>query len=213
MEASSKGAGKEWTLGVNIELPFEQGSNEFIDLDQMHVAMKFFFTRKVAMTRASHGFVAFPGGVGTMDELFEILTLVHTGKTDPAPIVLVDRPGGTFWSSWLQFMEESVIADGYLDDTDKCLFSICTTVEEAIGEIEHFYRNYRGFLKENGRASVKVYHQPSNQQLSTLREKYPTFALDDGFRLEGDDGFSFSFDGRNYVSLRRLIDDVNAWSD
>ena len=81
MEASAKGSGKDNTLGVNIELPFEQGANEFIDVDEMHVAMKFFFTRKVAMTRASHAFVAFPGGVGTMDELFEILTLVHTGKT------------------------------------------------------------------------------------------------------------------------------------
>jgi uncharacterized protein (TIGR00730 family) len=211
MEASSKGAGKEWTLGINIELPFEHGANEFIDVDQMHVAMKFFFTRKVAMTRSSHGFVAFPGGVGTMDELFEVLTLVHTGKSDPAPIVLVDQPGGTFWTRWLDFIEECVIADGYLDDVDKRLFVLCTTVEDAIGEVERFYRNYRGFSMDSGRARVKVHHLPNAEQLEQLERRYARFSSDDGFRIENDDEFSFTFDGRNYVSLRMLIDDVNGW--
>jgi hypothetical protein len=212
MEASAKGAGKESTLGVNIELPFEQGANEFIDVDQMHVAMKFFFTRKVAMTRASHGFVAFPGGVGTMDELFEILTLVHTGKTDPAPIVLIDEPTGTYWSSWLDFIDRSVIANGYLSDVDKCLFVLCTSVQDAIAQVESFYRNYRGFSINNGRALVKVRQPPTTQQLAALAAQFPKFAVDDGFQIENDDEFSFSFDGRNYVSLRMLIDDVNAWT-
>lgn len=211
MEASSKGAGKESTLGVNIELPFEQGANEFIDVDLMHVEMKFFFTRKVAMTRASHGFVAFPGGVGTMDELFEILTLVHTGKTDPAPVVLVDTPDGSFWSAWLRFVDESIIAGGYLDVVDKCLFSICTSVEGAIDEVERFYRNYREFSTEKGRALIGVHRLPTPAQLAALVEKFPTIAADEGFRIEGDDAFSFAFDGRNYVSLRLLIDEVNRW--
>ena len=76
--------------------------------------MKYFFTRKVAMTRQSHAFVAFPGGLGTLDEAFEVLTLLHTGKTDPAPVVLVDRPGGTIWTRWLDFINDEVIGGDYI---------------------------------------------------------------------------------------------------
>ena len=93
MEASSEGAGRENTLGVNFKLPFEQGSNPFIDVENNLVSMKYFFTRKVAMTRESQAFVAFPGGLGTLDEAFEILTLLHTGKTDPATAPLPRSSG------------------------------------------------------------------------------------------------------------------------
>lgn len=209
MAASSKGAGKEWTLGINIELPFEHGANEFIDVEQMHVAMKFFFTRKVAMTRASRAFVAFPGGVGTMDELFEILTLVHTGKTDPAPIVLVDEPGGRFWSQWLTFMDESIIASGYLDAVDKRLFVICHSVAEVIDELEHFYSNFETFTKTEKGASLRLRQVPNREQFERLTSDYPMFSSNGGFRI-GDEGqLLFDFDGRDYVSLRRLIDDLN----
>jgi hypothetical protein len=210
MEASSKGSGKDNTLGVNIELPFEQGANEFIDVDEMHVAMKFFFTRKVAMTRASHAFVAFPGGVGTMDELFEILTLVHTGKTDPAPIVLVDVPSGNFWDRWLAFMGV-LVDDRYIDDIDNCLFAVRTTIEGAIEEIEQFYRNYRSILVEPGRARMLLHHGPDAQQLQQLTSRFPIFS--NGLGFEGHaDGISFDFDGRSYVHLRLLINEVNEWS-
>lgn len=209
MAASSKGAGKASTLGINIELPFEHGANEFIDVEQMHVAMKYFFTRKVAMTRASRAFVAFPGGVGTMDELFEILTLVHTGKTDPAPIVLVDEPGGRYWSEWLRFMEESIIANGYLDEVDTRLFAIRDSVADVIQEIEHFYSNFESFSKREKGASLRVRHLPSLSQLAHLTREFPMFASNGGFRVGEDDQLLFDFDGRDYVSLRRLIDDIN----
>ncbi|MHB1087950.1 MAG: LOG family protein, partial [Acidimicrobiales bacterium] len=176
MAASSKGAGRGSTLGINIELPFEHGANEFIDVEQMHVAMKYFFTRKVAMTRASRAFVAFPGGVGTMDELFEILTLVHTGKTDPAPVVLVDEPHGRYWSGWLHFMEESIIANGYLDEVDTRLFAIRDSVAGAIEEIEHFYSNFESFSKREKGASLRVRRMPSPSQLAQLTREFPMFA-------------------------------------
>ena len=111
MEASAKGAGREHTLGVNIDLPFEQNSNLYIDTETMLVDMKYFFTRKVAMTRASSAFVVFPGGFGTMDEMFEVLTLLHTGMTNPAPVVLVDVPAGVFWQKWMTFIEDAIVAD------------------------------------------------------------------------------------------------------
>jgi uncharacterized protein (TIGR00730 family) len=207
MEASSKGSGKDNTLGVNIELPFEQGANEFIDVDEMHVAMKFFFTRKVAMTRASHAFVAFPGGVGTMDELFEILTLVHTGKTNPAPIVLVETPEGTFWERWCHFVNV-LVEDGYIDEVDTCLFRVCTSVSSAIDEIEHFYANYRSLVVEPTRARMQLHRVPDENQRRELASRFPAFTFAQGFQVEGD-ALSFDFDGRNYVRLRLLIDEVN----
>jgi uncharacterized protein (TIGR00730 family) len=209
MEASSKGSGRSNTLGVNIELPFEQGANEFIDVDKMHVAMSFFFTRKVALTRASQAFVAFPGGVGTMDELFEILTLVHTGKTDPAPIVLVDLPKGTFWKRWLDFMDV-LVRDAYIDEVDIALISLCTSIDGAIDEIEHFYRNYESITVENGRARMMLRHAPDQARLADLSQRFPSFATEQGFRVQ-DDALTFDFDGRNYVTLRLLINEVNEW--
>jgi uncharacterized protein (TIGR00730 family) len=210
MEASSKGSGRSNTLGVNIELPFEQGANQYIDVDKMHVAMSFFFTRKVALTRASQAFVAFPGGVGTMDELFEILTLVHTGKTDPAPIVLLDVPGGFFWTRWLEFMHV-LVDDAYIDDVDVALIRLCTSIDGAIDEIEHFYRNYESLAVEDGRARMTLHHVPDERQLAELTKKFPSFATSRGFRVEGD-ALVFDFDGRNYVTLRLLIDEVNDWT-
>jgi uncharacterized protein (TIGR00730 family) len=213
MAASSKGAGRESTLGINIELPFEHGANEFIDVEQMHVAMKYFFTRKVAMTRASRAFVAFPGGVGTMDELFEILTLVHTGKTDPAPVVLIDEPGGSYWKGWLRFMEESVIAHGYLDEVDTHLFSIHYSVADAIEEIEHFYSNFVAYAKTERGASLRLRRMPTSSQLVRLSEDFSMFSSSGGFRVGEDNRLLFDFDGRDYVSLRRLIDAINELAD
>ena len=169
MEASAKGAGREHTLGVNIELPFEQFSNPYINAESMLVAMQYFFTRKVAMTRPSNAFAIFPGGLGTMDETFEVLTLLHTGKTSPAPVVLVDTPDGNFWRQWMSFVDNAVIADHYIDELDMCLVRICTSVAEAAFEIDHFFSNYvrfdvrgeRGFIKVSATCSKTTRRSPS----------------------------------------------------
>ena len=169
MEASAKGAGREHTLGVNIELPFEQFSNPYIDAETMLVAMQYFFTRKVAMTRPSNAFAIFPGGLGTMDETFEVLTLLHTGKTSPAPVVLLDTPDGDFWRQWMTFVEGAIIADRYIDEHDMCLVRICTSIEEAADEIDHFFSNYVRFDVRGDRGFIKVRRRPSDEQLRRPR--------------------------------------------
>ena len=211
MEASAKGAGREHTLGVNIELPFEQFANPFIDAETMLVAMQYFFTRKVAMTRPSNAFAIFPGGLGTMDEAFEVLTLLHTGKTTPAPVVLVDTPNGSFWRQWLQFIEGALIADDYIGAADMCLVTLCATVNEAVEAIEHFYSNFRSFEVRKGQATLKVHRAPNAQQLRALADVVPQFARGRGYVLEDNATISFGFDGRNYVNLRLLINEVNSW--
>jgi hypothetical protein len=210
MEASSEGAGRENTLGVNIKLPFEQGANPFIDVENNLVSMKYFFTRKVAMTRESRAFVAFPGGLGTLDEAFEILTLLHTGKTDPAPVVLVDRPGGTFWEKWLQFINEEVIGGEYIGAPDMCLVHLSHDVDDAVTEIERFYSNYVSTTIDHGRAVVVVRQLPTSEQLDELAGLVPIFASGEGFRVE-QSNVTFNFEHRNYANLRLIIDAINKW--
>jgi uncharacterized protein (TIGR00730 family) len=210
MEASSEGAGRENTLGVNIMLPFEQGANAFIDSEKNLVSMKYFFTRKVALTRESHAFVAFPGGLGTLDETFEILTLLHTGKTEPAPVVLVDVAGGTFWDGWLEFMKDEVIAADYIGPSDLCLVHLCHSVDEAVTEIERFYSNYVSFALSGTRASLVVRRAPNAAQLEELTRLVPSFAAGEGLRVE-QSRVSFHFDGRNYANLRLIIDALNGF--
>ncbi len=212
MEASSEGAGRENTLGVNIKLPFEQGANPFIDVENNLVSMKYFFTRKVAMTRESRAFVAFPGGLGTLDEAFEILTLLHTGKTDPAPVVLVDRPGGTFWEKWLQFINDEVIGGEYIGASDMCLVHLSHDVDAAVQEIERFYSNYISTTIAEGRAAVVVRQLPTSEQLEDLAGLVPIFASGDGFKVE-ESSVTFNFEHRNYANLRLIIDAINKWVD
>jgi uncharacterized protein (TIGR00730 family) len=212
MEAAARGAGRENTLGVNVELPFEQSANPYVDAETRLVEMKYFFTRKVALTKESIAFAVFPGGLGTMDETFEILTLLHTGKSTPAPVALVDTPEGTYWDVWLDFVEGSMVDAGYLDQADTCLFRICRSVEEVIDEVEHFYSNYVGFELDGSVARVALHRPVSPGLLTALASAVPAFAGGDGYREEAG-LLAFDFDGRQYVALRRVIDTVNDYSD
>ncbi|MFI5035282.1 MAG: TIGR00730 family Rossman fold protein [Acidimicrobiales bacterium] len=210
MEAAARGAGRENTLGVNVELPFEQSANPYVDAETRLVEMKYFFTRKVALTKESIAFAIFPGGLGTMDETFEILTLLHTGKSTPAPVILVDTPDGDYWDRWLEFVEGWMIGANYLDAQDTCLFRICRSVEETIDEVERFYSNYIGFELSAGLARVALRRAVTPALLGALRDAVPAFATGAGYRVDDAGLLTFDFDGRQYVDLRRVIDVVNA---
>jgi uncharacterized protein (TIGR00730 family) len=108
MAAAMEGAGRERSLGVNIRLPHEQGANQFIAHDPKLVEMRYFFTRKLMLIKESHGYAVLPGGFGTQDEAFELLTLLQTGKAQPAPLVLLDVHGGTYWEQWEQFVKQDL---------------------------------------------------------------------------------------------------------
>jgi hypothetical protein len=212
MEASARGAGIDNTLGVNIQLPFEQNANAYIDNAANLVTMKYFFTRKVALTRPSIAFVVLPGGLGTMDELFEVLTLLDTGKTTPAPVVLLDTPDGLFWKQWMTFMDEGVVQNHYVATDNMYLVRFATSVEETVDEIERFYSNYRSFAVDGQRGVILLRRAPTPDQLNALRAAVPMFDEGSGYRSDNDETISFDFDGRNYTNLRLVIDDVNRWS-
>ena len=128
MEAGNKGArlGDGHTIGLNIELPFEQGTNEFVDTS-MH--FRYFFVRKTMFVKYSIGFVVFPGGFGTMDELFEALTLIQTGKIKHFPVVLFGR---SYWKGLLDWMKDTMAAQRKIDPADLDLFSITDDPAEAV---------------------------------------------------------------------------------
>jgi uncharacterized protein (TIGR00730 family) len=211
MEAAAKGAGPSMTLGVNIELPFEQFPNPYVDVTSKLVAMEHFFTRKVAMTRPSNAFVVFPGGLGTMDELYEVLTLLNTGKAHPAPVVLVDAPDGSFWTDWLAYGIKHMVDEHYVAPQDFALVSIVTTAQEAVDVILGFYRNFVSVVFDSERAIINTIATPTPSQLESLREKFPQFSHDDAVVLESPSQFKIGFNGRSYVDLKRLIDLVNTW--
>ena len=108
MAAGLEGAGPDHAFGINIRLPFEQGANAFIAEDPKLVSMKYFFTRKLLLIKESDGYAVLPGGFGTLDEAFELLTLIQTGKAEPAPVVLLEIPGGGYWQAWERFVTDEV---------------------------------------------------------------------------------------------------------
>ncbi|MBC8112639.1 MAG: TIGR00730 family Rossman fold protein [Verrucomicrobia bacterium] len=141
MEAANKGAklqgGK--SVGLNIELPFEQKSNDYVDSDK-NIDFDYFFVRKVMFVKYSQGFVVMPGGFGTLDELFEALTLIQTYKIGRFPIVLV---GKDFWSGLVSWIETVLLQEaGNISPNDMFLFSVVDTTDEAVKVIDDFYGKY-----------------------------------------------------------------------
>src|SRR3954465_16000841 len=151
MAAGHGGAGADPSFGLAIRLPFEQRTNPFIENDPKLINFKYFFTRKLMFVRSSHAIALFPGGFGTMDEGFEVLTLVQTGKSVPMPIVYIDPPGGDFWPSWQRFVDKQLLHRGLIGHDDLRLYKITDSIDEAVREVTHFYSNYHSvrYIKDD----------------------------------------------------------------
>ncbi|MGH9269081.1 MAG: TIGR00730 family Rossman fold protein, partial [Acidimicrobiales bacterium] len=171
MAGGIEGAGRDMSFGVNIRLPFEQGANAFIAADPKLVEMKYFFTRKLMLLKESDGFVVLPGGFGTLDEAFELLTLVQTGKADPSPIVLLDLPGGRYWRAWDAFVRSEVAGRGLISIDDLVLYRITDDVAEAAGEILGFYRNYHSRRYVSDRLVLRCKAPPAPAEVIELNAR------------------------------------------
>ena len=176
MAAGLEGAGRDHSFGVNIRLPFEQSPNPYVADDRL-LTMKYFFTRKLMLMKESHGFVSLPGGFGTLDETFELLTLIQTGKATPAPVVLLDEPGGNYWSSWLRFVEDGVGGAGYVDSDDFALFRITDDVDVAVDELVTFVRNFHSIRFVADRLVIRLRRGPSDAELAELATEFADVAL------------------------------------
>jgi uncharacterized protein (TIGR00730 family) len=172
MGAAQRGAGREHSFGLNIRLPFEQHANVIIEGDRKLINFNYFFTRKLNFVKETHAFALFPGGFGTMDEGFEVLTLMQTGKARIIPVVLLDRPGGGYWQTWLQFLTDHLSKFGYVDPDDFHFFKIVPNVAEAVGEILHFYSVYHSSRWVGEQLVIRIVKKLSGPALATLNRQF-----------------------------------------
>ncbi|GAB3608720.1 TIGR00730 family Rossman fold protein [Humibacter ginsengiterrae] len=180
MQAAVEGAGPGRSIGVSIRLPFEEHPDEAVQDEPNVVTMKYFFTRKLMLVKESRGFICVPGGFGTLDEMFELLTLQQTGKAEPVPIVLLDAPGGGFWTALERFVDEQLIPTGVIspDDFDRVL--VTDSVDAAVGEITGFWRNYDSLRWVGRRLVLRLKSEPTDAQLASLNARFGDLAPDGG---------------------------------
>jgi len=172
MGAAQHGAGRDNSFGLNIRLPFEQGANETIDGDVKLVTFNYFFTRKLTFVKESEAVALFPGGFGTMDEGFEVLTLLQTGKSAIFPIVMVDAPGGTYWKTWEQFLRDHLLRRGLISEDDFSLFKVTDNIEDAVHEVKHFYRIFHSYRFVKERVVFRVQRPLSTAHIERLNKEF-----------------------------------------
>ena len=203
MAAGLEGAGREHAFGVNIRLPFEQGANAFIAGDEKLISMKYFFTRKLMLMKESLGFVSLPGGFGTLDETMELLTLIQTGKAAPAPVVLLDEPGGGFWPAFAKFLGDETATRGLIDADDLDLILCTDDVHVAADEVLGFFRNYRSLRWVGDQLVLRMVHGPTDEQLAALNEEFGEIATDG--RIECSAALSAETRDDDHLDLDRIV--------
>jgi uncharacterized protein (TIGR00730 family) len=226
MEAGIEGAGAENAFGVSILLPFETTTSQFLADDPKLINFRYFFTRKLEFIKESDAFVLLPGGYGTLDEAFELLTLLQTGKAQPAPVIMLDVPGGTYWQHWGAFVQRELEQPGYVSLEDDHLFCVTDDVRTAVDEILGFYRNYHSQRFVKGKLVLRLQHAPSAAQLEALNAEFADIVVRG--RIEvieptpdevADDDhvdlarIAFRFDRHGWSRLRMLIDRLNERPD
>jgi uncharacterized protein (TIGR00730 family) len=224
MQAGHEGAGLEKSFGANIRLPWEQSANPIIQKDKKLITFKYFFTRKLTFVRHSDAIVLFPGGFGTLDEGYEALTLMQTGKSRMMPLVLIDRPGGTYWKTWDKHIREHVLRNQLISPDDLNLFEVTDDVEHAVKVITRFYRNYHSMRFVKDLLVMRLRHPPTETAITGLNQDYADIingeeihSIEPTPEEREDNAFldlpriAFSFNRRDYGRLRQLIDTLNSF--
>lgn len=221
MEAGSKGAGREHSYGVNIRLPFEPDSNSYIEPERT-VNYKYFFTRKLTFVKESAAFALFPGGFGTLDESFELFTLIQTGKSDLHPIVLMEAPGTGYWPPLLEFCSNVLVRKGLISPPDMDLFTLTSDPHDAAHILLAFYSNYHSQRYVDRRLILRLQQAPDPETLEQINEEYSdilvsgTIDVVEPSPAEIADGdaldrarLGLHFDRRSFGRLRLLVDRLN----
>jgi uncharacterized protein (TIGR00730 family) len=172
MGAAQRGAGRKQSFGLNIRLPSEQRANKIIEGDPKLINLNYFFTRKLNFVKEAHAFALFPGGFGTLDETFEVLTLMQTGKARVIPVVLLDRPRGSYWETWMKFLADRLLKPGFISPEDFSFFKIMHTVRDAVAEIVHFYKVYHSARWVGEQLVIRINQALSKRALADLNEKF-----------------------------------------
>ncbi len=223
MQAGHEGAGPEKSFGANIRLPWEQSANPVIREDKKLITFKYFFTRKLIFIRHSDAIALFPGGFGTMDEGYEALTLMQTGKSQLMPLVLIDRPGGTYWKTWDKHVREHLLRDQLVSPDDLYLYQITDDADEAVKIITRFYRNFHSSRFVKDLFVIRLHHPPAETAIQAMNEDFADIIVGPPIQsieatpeeLADDDRvelprIAFGFNRRDYGRLRKLIDVLNS---
>jgi uncharacterized protein (TIGR00730 family) len=222
MRACQQGAGRERSFGVNIRLPFEQQANEFIDRDVKLMTFKYFFTRKILFIKEADAIVLFPGGFGTLDEAYEALTLIQTGKTEPMPVVFLDMPKGTYWKTWQRYVKDHLLRRKLIAEEDLALFCVTDSVDVAVRELTTFYRVYHSMRHVGRRTAMRINKPVEPELLTRLNEEFADIlcrgSITQGHALpqEADEPdiahlprLIMHFNRTNHGRLRQMIDVIN----
>jgi hypothetical protein len=222
MRAAQEGAGRENSFGVNIMLPFEQGPNQTIADDSKLITFKYFFTRKLMFQKEANAIALFPGGFGTHDEGFEILTLAQTGKSDPLPIVCLQAPGCDYWDDWFAFITRQLLHRRLINEEDLSLFTVTDSVDAAVDYIHAFYRRYHSIRFVGRQLAMRLKSPISGEALEQTQKRFSDLLADGQFELRGPleeeldepalrdlPRLVFNFNRRSAGRLRQLIDHLN----
>lgn len=224
MEAGMLGAGREKSIGVSIRLPFETGANSVIAGDEKYVSMRYFFTRKLMLVKESHAFLCLPGGFGTLDETFELLTLAQTAKSVPVPIVMLEVAGDPFWTPLMKTMEPLLLRHGLISDSDTSLYSITDNIHEAVNIITGFYANYHSIRFIDNKLFIRTQRPIPAEHLNEMNNTFGYLSQDGTITQsgatdieihEGDNvqmnRLSLDYKGKGFADLRPLIDCINQY--
>ncbi|WP_375473514.1 LOG family protein [uncultured Nostoc sp.] len=172
MQAGHEGAGRENSFGLNIQLPFEQQANPFIEGDPKLINFKYFFTRKLFLLKESDAIALFPGGFGTQDEAFECMTLSQNGKFGPVPLVLIDRPDGDYWRSWSEYIDKQLVQNGLVNPEDPCLYTVTDNLDVACNAITRFYQVYHSSRYVSNKLVIRLKTDISDALLEQLNADF-----------------------------------------
>ena len=219
MKAGLEGQKPGLPFGLSIRLPFEIPVNEFIAGGPKLISFRYFFTRKLMFMSHSDAVAVFPGGFGTFDELFEILTLIQTGRNNIIPVVLLEGESGVYWHYWQKYINKNLLASGRIDPEDERLFYIAESVEDGVQHILKFYRRYHSsrYVKDN--FVIRLTKPINEQYLDLLNQKYFKLVKSGRIKISGplkeeDDHLElprlvFHHTRCDYGLLRIMIDQIN----
>lgn len=207
MGAAQRGAGREHSFGLNIRLPFEQKANEIITGDPKLVSFNYFFTRKVNFIKETHAIALFPGGFGTMDEGFECLTLMQTGKARIFPVVLIDKVGGNYWRTWTEFLRTHLLEQGLISPDDFSLFTITEDVDQAVNTVLKFYENFHSYRWVGQELVIRLQRQLATGAIESLNTKFSD--LFEGSQLRASRALKPELNEAELLNLPRLVAGVH----
>jgi uncharacterized protein (TIGR00730 family) len=219
MQAGHVGPGREASFGVAIRLPFETNANQVIAGDEKLIHFRYFFTRKLMFMSQAEAVALFPGGFGTLDEAFEALTLVQTGKSQPVPIVMLEGEGGTYWDKFDTWVREALMSRGLISPEDTGIYFRARTAKEAVDHIVKFYRVYHSSRYVKDDFVIRLRRPISLRDVDRLNEEFGVLVKDGKVVLRGPydveedhldlPRLSFTHTKHKFGLLRRMIDRIN----